>query len=370
MGGEATLRYWLVALAVIGLSLNAVVCFVEGGWREMARVSERQVGDYLQRHQAPGLTGPAQIVALPAEFEGDRFGVSAGETRYIMNCYAPSARDGARREAEGLRICGGMGMAPALVAFDEDGAELGGPVVLSEAVAGEMLGVGQLDDGAAHEWLFLLLTLHHLPADATRLASSMSADAQTWWQRTQPGWEACRAAYAGPQYGALLGALGKLHTIVGVHLEAHRGLWSGITRRPCHGNPAPGHVVRSNGRLTLVEWDGFGLGDPAMEVGRAAGLAALSGELGAEQYVSFIADYLAGMRDLRDGTLGERLRVFASALPLGFCFTALRLVAQTPMLSVEERAGSLGQVVRALTWVQDTLGVDVGSAEALVAPLR
>src|SRR5258707_8893200 len=95
-------------------------------------------------------------------------------------------------------------------------------------------------------------------------------------------------------------------------VEVNRGLWQDLPRRPCHGNPVPAHVVRTSTGMQLIEWSGFGLGDPAMEVGRAAALAALSGELSAGQYVQFIADYLAGMRDTGDTTLEERVHVFAS----------------------------------------------------------
>src|SRR5262249_7518688 len=159
-------------------------------------------------------------------------------------------------------------------------------------------------------------------------------------------------------------ALSRLHAIVGVRIETHRGLWQRARRRPCHGNPVPAHVLRTAGGRMFVEWNGFGLGDPAMEVGRAAALAALSGELSAEQYIHFIVDYLGGMRDVRDETLEERVRVFASILPLGFCFAVLGHLAQGE--GDAGRADQLRQVERALIWIQDTLGVEVGRAAELL----
>jgi hypothetical protein len=231
-----------------------------------------------------------------------------------------------------------------------------------------VLGRGRLgvDDGKS--WLFLLLMLHHLSPVRVEVSSSMSADAAAWWQRTQPAWDACRSGYADARSAPLLAALTQLHAIVGVHVEAHRGLWAGLTRRPCHGNPVPAHVLLTGTRPMFVEWSGFGLGDPAMEVGRVAALAALSGELSAEQYVRFVSDYLAGMRDIGDETLEERVRVFASILPLGFCFVVLQHLAQGD--AGTERTDLVRQVERALIWIQDTLGVEVGKATELLAPLR
>jgi hypothetical protein len=165
-------------------------------------------------------------------------------------------------------------------------------------------------------------------------------------------------------------ALSQLQAIAGARIEANRALWSDLTRRPCHGNPLPINLVRSGSTLLLVEWDGFGLGDPAMEVGRAVALATLTGELTPEQYERFIADYLAGTRDLRDTTLEERLRVFASVLPLGFCVSLLGLLVRPDAPTGGERKRYVEQVARALRWIHENLSVDIGNVSTLIAPLK
>lgn len=335
----------------------------------MPALATDQIAAYLNQRVASSLPGPLQITPAAGAPDEQRFTVMSGGRHLTLKVYAPSATETARREIAGLALAQGMGIGPALAYSDEAGAALGGPIVLVEEPAGEALGERRLTPEEAHDWLFLLLTLHHLPAERVSVTSSMSPDAATWWQRTQSAWDECRALYAGERFRPLVDALAKLHAIVGVHVEVNRGLWTNVARRPCHGNPAPAHLVRSDGRLMLVEWNGFGLGDPAMEVGRAAALAALSGELSAGQYVQFIADYLAGMRDGTDANLEERLRVFASILPLGFCFVMLRLLAHGQHEQQEDARG-VEQVSRALIWIQDTLGVEVGSAAELLAPLR
>lgn len=334
----------------------------------MPAFSTDQIASYLTR-RVTAATGPFLVSPLVVTADEQRFAVTAAEKRMALTVYAPSAAESARREIAGLSLAQGMGIGPALVYSDESGAEVGGPVVLVEEPAGEALGERRLSAEETRDWLFLLLTLHHLPAERVSVTSSMSPDAATWWQRSQAAWNECRSLYGEERYRPLVDALAKLHAIVGVHVEVNRGLWERVARRPCHGNPVPAHLVRVGGRLMLVEWNGFGLGDPAMEVGRAAALAALSGELSAAQYVQFIADYLAGMRDGKDPTLEERLRVFASILPLGFCFVMLRLLAQGRPDGQDYERG-VEQVSRALIWIQDTLGVEVGSAPELLAPLR
>ncbi|MGZ3584671.1 MAG: phosphotransferase family protein [Ktedonobacterales bacterium] len=336
----------------------------------MQQVSDQPIVAYLRQHAIAGLDGALRIEPLPADFDGQRFRVMSGSVRAVLNRYNSTAIESARREIAGLHLGSGVGLAPALLLGDDAGEALGGPVVISEEPAGTALGSEPLDAGSVQGWLFLLLTLHHLPATGVTLSSSMSQDAATWWQRTQSAWSECRTAYGDAAFGALMQALSRLHAIVGARIEANRSLWNGVTRRLCHGNPVPAHIVRAGGRLMLIEWEGFGLGDPAMEVGRAAALAALSGEIDADHYVRFVADYLTGMRDPRDTTLENRLHIFASVLPLGFCFVVLRLLAQRGALSAAERERSIAQVTRALMWIQDTLGVEVGDPAQLLAPVR
>jgi hypothetical protein len=127
--------------------------------------------------------------------------------------------------------------------------------------------------------------------------------------------------------------------------------------------------VKDGVRLTLTEWGGFGLGDPAIEVARVAALAALADELSSAQYSHFIAAYLAGMRDLRDATLEERLRLFASVAPMGVTLAALAALAQPGAIQPRARRGLLAQVARALIWSQEALGVQIGAPAALLAPL-
>ncbi|MGO8947361.1 MAG: hypothetical protein ACLQUY_06815 [Ktedonobacterales bacterium] len=332
-------------------------------------VSEAQVTDYLRQHPLPEIVEPISVKREPADFAGQRFRVSSGKTECILNRYEPAAAESAKREAAGLTLAGNMGLSPALLRADQTGTALGGPVIIYEAPLGEPLGTARMSDQDVQGWLFLLLTLHHLPADSAPFPSSMSPDAVTWWHRSQTSWEACKAVYTAGRYRPLMEVLTKLHAIVGARIEARRDLWTKVTRRLCHGNPVPASLVRVGSRLTLVEWEGFGQGDTAMEFARAAGLAALAGDLDAAQYVRFVAEYLAGMRDTRDSTLEDRIQVFASVLPLDFCFVMMSVLAQDKQATAEERDARIAEIERALTWIHDTLGVELGDTELLLAPL-
>jgi hypothetical protein len=329
----------------------------------MASPSEQQIVEYVRSLGLPELEGDLRVRREAAEFAGTRFAVESSRGRYTLKLYEREAVDEAQREIAGLRLGASVGLAPDMLLAIEPRRGVDGAMVLLEDVGRNTLEGVALDDALMQRWLFLLLTLHHLPPDAATMPSSTSADPLVWWQRNQPAWNACKATYA--EQKSLLEGLSQLHVIAGVHLEAHKELWEGLGR-PCHGNPVPARIARAGERLLFTEWGSFGLGDPAFEIARAAGVTALTGELNGPQYWRFVGQYVEGMRDLRDAALQQRVDVFASVVPLGFSFAALLLIRDQ---RGETRRRTLGQIARALQWVQNALGVRIGEPEELLRPL-
>lgn len=317
--------------------------------------------------------GPAvnamRLTPMAPEGREERFEARGPSGVLQAHLYPPSEREMARREEAGLRLGGAMGLAPELIAAGEHPQQPGGWIILVQSPNGDPLGGRPLTDAESAQWLFLLLTLHHLRPDMAAQPSSMSADLSAWWARLQPAWESVRSGYAEPRHAPLLQTLGQLHAITQVRIETNRALWVDVIRRPCHGNPAPGRLVSEDRRLRLTEWSGFGLGDPAVETARVSVLATLMGELAPQQYERFVSHYLDGMRDLRDATLEERFRLFASVAPMGFTLSALAALAQPGALPANARPGIVAQLGRALTWSQRALGVAFGEPAALLAPL-
>lgn len=335
----------------------------------MAAPSQAQLREYLQAHPLPGFAFPPEIQPLSAPEDEQRYLLSAGDKRAVLKRYAPGAADRARREVAGLTLGGTVGLAPALLLADLAQNALGGPVVVFTPPPGAPLGGRPLTEDEVQGWLFLLLALHHLPPAQLSIASGMSPDIAAWWQRMQPAWQACRTAYSGKPTRPLLDALTKLQAVVGARVEARKALWRDLPRRPCHGNAVPAHVVRDDARFALVEWGDFGLGDPALEIGRAAGVALLTGELSSQQHAQLIGSYLRGASDFGDKTLAERIMVFNSVLPFAFSLTLLQLLAY-PLAPATERARNLEQVAHALAMTAEALQIKIGDPHALLAPLR
>lgn len=345
----------------------------------MAAPGIDQITDYVRRQ---GLVAPntaPQVTQLSQGFDSSLYEVVSADASepLIVKYFTKDHTDATRREAEGLRVCGAVGLAPQLVAFDEIGATVGGPLVAYRQPVGVAIGERPLTDEQANGWMFLLLTLHHLAPEKVQQHSTLSPGIEQWWERIQPLWNEVRAAYTDPMYAPLMTALDKLRTLVDVHVRTNRDLWLNVPRRPCHGDPVPVNVISSDGRLILSDWGGFGLGDIALEIGRAVALAALNEEISSEQYIRLITEYLAGTRDLKDPTLEQRLQVYASVFPFGFTLFMLSLLArlqtdgpETTLVNdpAEYRGRGLMAIARSLTWIQDALGVEVATPNEVLAP--
>jgi thiamine kinase-like enzyme len=338
-----------------------------------------QITDYARRQGLIENTINPKVTQLSQGFDSSIYEIidTAEKEPLIVKYYAPSHSDAARREAEGLRVCGAVGLAPTLVTFDDVGATVGGPLIIYRQPAGVSLGERMLTDEQVSGWMFLLLTLHHLSPAKVQLQSTLSPGIEQWWEHIQPLYNEVRAAYTEPMYAPLLDALDKLRSLVDVHVTTNRDLWLNVPRRPCHGDPVPVNIIDAQGRLIMVDWGNFGLGDIALEIGRAAALAALNEEITSEQYIRLITDYLDGTRDLKDPTLEQRLQVYASVFPYGFTLFMLSFLArlqkdgpETTLVDdpAEYRGRGLMAIARSLTWIQDALGVEVAAPPDVLAP--
>ena len=163
----------------------------------MGAPSEQRVLEYLRSLNSPRLAGELSIWREQADASAARIGVATDQGRLLLKLYAPQATEEATREIAGLRLGGGIRLAPALILVDEQRGLLGGPAVLLDHTGHETLEGIALDDDQLKQWLFLLLMLHHLPPDQVSVPSSMSADPLVWWQRSAAAWTACQQIYAG-----------------------------------------------------------------------------------------------------------------------------------------------------------------------------
>lgn len=323
--------------------------------------------DFLRR-QAPSLVG-AEATLTPAGNRGvARCALVASGGRYLLlKQYGDAVAAAAQHEHDGLTMGAGMGLAPQLL-WAED-SERFGPLILLDAPSTPPSPGATLDDTEASGWLFLLLTLHHLPANALRLPSATTANLSAWWQGLQTRWNAVRTLPLVGTTPDLLDALSQLQVIANVHAEAKRALWAQVTLHATHGDATPAHLAHDGGRPLFLDWETSGQGDPAIDAGLALARATLAGQLTREQFSALRDEYARSMSDLHDAALADRLEATVTLAPFGACIEALERLAAPPV-SEAERAQQVDRIERALRWMTRSLGVEVGDVPALVAPLR
>lgn len=108
-------------------------------------------------------------------------------------------------------------------------------------------------------------------------------------------------------------------------------LWQGVTPTPVHGDLRLENAIDSFGSAILLDWELYGLGDPALDV--ASFLYHSQAEISAEARATWVENYLAYFDQPR---LAERIAVYGQLLPvqaLMFLLSGLRQYrAATPTI--------------------------------------
>jgi thiamine kinase-like enzyme len=106
--------------------------------------------------------------------------------------------------------------------------------------------------------------------------------------------------------------LARLAQTVAADSHAHKRFWQDATLTPLHGTPFPHNLLLSDGAVTLINWQLFGLGDPAYEVAATSCiLAEASGALAVDK---FVESYLAHTDDIM---LERRVKIYRRVWQFG-----------------------------------------------------
>lgn len=146
--------------------------------------------------------------------------------------------------------------------------------------------------------------------------------------------------------------------------------WAGSTPTPVHGDLRLENGFSSFGTVTLLDWEFFGLGDPALEV--ANFLYLHQSDLGAEGVGDWLAHYLA---HFEQAGLDQRIGAYGWLLPFqSLCFLLNGLREHGPAAaSNAERSQALSFLYMLLTHtLQQTtqqLQIAGGNTDALLRPL-
>lgn len=187
---------------------------------------------------------------------------------------------------------------------------------------------GGTDDGL-DAFATSIACLHSAPLDDLRRFSPHPLNLDVHWRIASSGFAQAVAALPDslPLRATLDALLQAAQTAAGAALP----LWRSAQPTPVHGDLRLEHALWDGTRLRLVDWELFGLGDPALDVARFLHRAAAT--LGASATERWLQRYLESAGILH---LDARIAAYRRLLPLddiAFLIQGLQRYAGTPELA-------------------------------------
>ncbi len=232
----------------------------------------------------------------------------------VAKLYLDAGQIHSRREYDGQYLFSRDGLAPRPRWREQDPPGLPRPILVYEWTPGDPLDPA---DRAQVESLALAVArIHSVDANLTRGFSPHPISlSYTWKLLSQSvtqidGWLAARGADQVQVAFAFLA--GHALTLVNQALP----LWKTAPSAPVHGDLTLENMVHSRGRTVLLDWEQFGLGDPALDA--ATFLHANRQELDEAVQARWLETYLAAVDQ---PGLAERIAVYDKLLPVqAVCF--------------------------------------------------
>ena len=258
------------------------------------------------------------------------------------------AVDRVSAEAVGLRAYAPSGIAPKLLHEGALPGVAGDYAVIYSWIEGLPLAIARASAATGESYADTLLDVHNKGSEPGR-TSPLPRDLDRWWFAIHEQYretEELRVSMPEPLRDTLNGLLQS----VGADAQAHKRLWTGAALTPIHGGARHDALLATDGRICLVNWQFYGLGDPTYEVARAAWTLGGPGEEAGER---FLARYLQASPDEQ---MGKRLTVYLRLWPFDALLDTLERAWAVANSAQKYPLGNLSALkVDALSFLYHTL---------------
>lgn len=284
----------------------------------------------------------------------------------VVKLYLDAGQARGRRQFDGQQLFSPLGLAPQPLWFDRYPAGLSRQVLVYRWAPGELLNP---DDAA--QLLALaqsVAQVHNHPLTDVRRFCPNPVNLDYFWKVWQGGLPALH------QWLGLQGAtplqtlLAQLAAAADVLVHAALPLWAGTPATPVHGDLKLENCLHSFGAAVLLDWEMFGLGDPAYEVATFLNLS--NQALDVEQQADWLQNYLALVEQ---PGLAARIAVYRRILPLqavSFLLDGLRQHAGADLVLIRQNQEFLvATLVAAIQQCADALQYPIGDVTTPVHEL-
>lgn len=222
---------------------------------------------YLTTADASAFAGqPVEIVDHWAGSANLLWRVDARGQEAVLKFYLDAGQVRSRRQYDGQAMFAPYGWAPQPLWLDRIPETLPRSVLVYRWAEGE-----PFDAGDGGQWANLAQTLaqvHSTPAADLQRFSPHPVNLSYFWSVLGPSLPPVRTWLAARRCYRLADLLGQLHQHSQQLVESALPLWERLLPAAVHGELKLENLLHSFGSLVLLDWEMFGLGDPALEVAR------------------------------------------------------------------------------------------------------
>jgi hypothetical protein len=218
--------------------------------------------------EAPTSAFAGQPVEILDHWQGSAnllWRVAARGQEAVLKFYLDAGQVRSRRQYDGHALFAPYGFAPPPLWLDRIPETLPRSVLVYRWQEGD-----PFDTADSRQWQGLAATLarvHTAPADEMQRFSPHPVNLSFFWSVLGPSLPPLQAWLGAQRLMGLADLLGALHAQAQQVVDAALPLWEN-TPAPVHGDLRPENLLHSFGAIVLLDWEMFGLGDPALEVAR------------------------------------------------------------------------------------------------------
>lgn len=183
----------------------------------------------------------------------------------VLKLYLDAGQVRSRREFDGQTLLAPFGLAPPPLWLDRIPETLPRSVLVYRWVAGE-----PFDAADGRQWDALaaaLAQVHRAPVEDLQRFSPHPVNLAYFWSVLGPSLPPLQVGLASRRLLRLSDVVGRLHAAGQRAVDAALPLWAAAPAA-VHGDLRLDNVLNSFGAPVLLDWELFGLGDPALEVAR------------------------------------------------------------------------------------------------------
>jgi thiamine kinase-like enzyme len=266
-----------------------------------------QIHQYLTT--APASLFAQQEMQILDHWAGDAnllWRVATPNQQAVVKLFLDAGQARSRRQFDGHQLFAPQGLAPQPLWADRYPHGLSRQLIVYKWIDGEAL--TPADPSALSAWAEAIATLHNAPADEVRRFSPHPLNLDFYWRIEQAS-IAQIEKWLAPTGLALHNRFQEVADATGVLVRENLPLWTTASPTLVHGDLTAAHTLVERGRVLLLDWEMFGLGDPALDVARLLQHEAQT--LNADQVDTFLDRYLEMSEQ---PNLGTRITLFQRLL--------------------------------------------------------